>query len=185
MSLPTYESKKSSTKQTVLMKKLKDSQAPKRPVTSFLAFSAVERAKVQQYLGTRAGPEVTRELGRRWGLLSAEEKTAYEKTFREAKEKYNEEMKTYQPSEEFLQQKTELEAKAVMVSVKDYFAFLLSSWQEVHISSPSLSPSEIQDNIWLRWNSEVINKAPKKLKKVCDPLAPKKPLSGFFLFNYS
>ena len=101
-------------------------------------------------------------------------------------------MKTYQPSEEFLQQKAELEAKAASVpvkdgrSVEDYFAFLLSSWQAVQISTPDLSPREIQDSIWLRWNSEVSSNAPaktlKKLKKTRDPLAPKKPMSAYFLF---
>lgn len=174
------------------MKKLKDSTAPKRPITSFLAFSVVERVKVQEELGTRAGPEVSKELGRRWGLLAAEEKNVYETACKEAKEKYNEEMKTYQPSEEFLQQKAKLEAKAATASVKDgrsvedYFAFLLSSWQEVQISSPTLTPREIQDSIWLRWNSEISSaasaQAPKKLKKVRDPLAPKKPMSAYFLF---
>ena len=192
MSLHTYESKKSSTKQTITMKKLKDSQAPKRPVTSFLAFSAAERAKVKEELGTQAELEVARELGRRWGLLGAEQKAVYENTFKEAKEKYNEKMKSYQPSKEFLQLKAELEVKASTVSeksgrsVKDYFAFLQSSWQEVHIFSPSLSPKEIQDTIWLRWNSEITTQTPpkasKKLKKICDPLAPKKPLSAYFLF---
>ena len=192
MSHPTIDGKKSSTKPAVSMKKLKDSTAPKRPITSFLAFSAVERVKVQEELGTRAGPEVTKELGRRWGLLGAEEKNVYETTCKEAMEKYNEEMKTYQPSEEFLQQKAELEAKAATASVKDgrsvedYFAFLLSSWQAVQISTPDLSPREIQDSIWLRWNSEVSSNAPaktlKKLKKTRDPLAPKKPMSAYFLF---
>ena len=83
-----------------LPKKLKDSQAPKRPITSFIAFSISERPKVVADLGpTQSLAEIGKELGRRWAELDSESKAEYERVSKASKEKYEEEMKNYQPSE--------------------------------------------------------------------------------------
>ena len=92
-------------------RKLKDQAAPKRPVTAFLAFSMAERAKVQEELGTRDFKEVGRELGKRWARLDAAAKGPYELEGRMNKERFEEEMKNYKPSKEFLEEKAKLEGK--------------------------------------------------------------------------
>ena len=92
-------------------RKLKDQAAPKRPVTAFIAFSLAERAKVQEELGTRDFKEVARELGKRWARLDAAAKGPYELEGRRNKERFEEEMKNYKPSKEFLEEKAKLEGK--------------------------------------------------------------------------
>ena len=67
--------------------------------------------QVRGELGIRDTKEVARELGRRWSQLDASAKVPYELESRKTKEKYDEEMKTYQPSREFMDQKANLESK--------------------------------------------------------------------------
>ena len=56
--------------------------------------------------------EIGKELGRRWAQLDSESKAEYERASKASKEKFEEEMKNYRPSEEFLRKKAELEAKS-------------------------------------------------------------------------
>ena len=86
-------------------KKLKDGAAPKRPITAYIAFASAARAEVQEELGTRSVPEVARELGRRWVLLHADARAPYEQESKRAKERFEEEMRSYTPSDEFLARK--------------------------------------------------------------------------------
>jgi len=198
MSIPTFGAKK----QLGAQKKLKDSNAPKKPITSFIAFSMTERAKVQADLGTQAVAEVGKELGRRWGELDTESRAEYQITSNKDKERFAEAMKSYKPSEEFLQKKAEVEAKAATAMVtgpgmdsgrfEAYFTFLFTSWQQVHMAHPEYSGKDIQDMVWQHWvtskqasglpSAAHSSKQQKKPKKVRDPLAPKKPLSSYFLF---
>jgi high mobility group protein B3 len=204
MSIPQFGNKKPvGTRNPVLSKKLKDSQAPKRPISSFIAFSMTERAKIKEDLGTQSMAEVGKELGRRWGGLDAESKAVCDLASKQAKERFDEEMKSYRPSEEFLKKKAEMEAKkscsvaerpGVGVgarTVEAYFAFLFSSWRQELSDRPTQSAQDIQDLVWQRWNSTDTTdqqSAPdsvsrgKKPRKVRDPLAPKKPLSSYFLY---
>jgi len=188
-----------------LPKKLKDSNAPKRPITSFIAFSMSERPKIIADLGLQSLAEIGKELGRRWAQLDSETKAEYERASKASQEKFEEEMKNYRPSEEFLRKKAMLEAKSSEVptvslySPSNYFTFLFNTWREIHLSQPNLSAKDIQDQIWQRWISagnlegnetgEMISapgsKGMIKSKKARDPCAPKKPLSAYFLYMES
>jgi len=188
-----------------LSKKLKDSQAPKRPITSFIAFSISERPKIVADLGpTRSLAEIGKELGRRWAELDFESKAEYERASKASKEKFEEEMKNYRPSEEFLRKKAELEAKSGEVtsvslySPSKYFTFIFNTWREIHLSQPNLSAKDIQDQVWQRWisagnvqetetgdKSGPESKRRFKPKSKKDPMAPKKPMSAYFLYNES
>ena len=187
-----------------LSKKLKDSQAPKRPISSFIAFSVSERPKIIAELGPQSPAEIGKELGRRWAELDPESKAEYERVSKASKEKFEEEMKNYQPSEEFLRKKAEMEARAGEVTSSslytpsNYFTFLFNTWREIHLSQPNLSAKDIQDQVWQRWisggngqgtetgeKSGPGSKGSLKPKKARDPMAPKKPMSAYFLYNES
>ena len=63
--------------------------------------------------------------------------------------------------------------------MENYFTFLLSSWRKVSGENPNLGVKEVQETIWLQWSREEVgSKKVRKTKKVVDPAAPKKPLTG-------
>ena len=173
-------------------KKLKDEAAPKRPITAYIAFASAARAEVQEELGTRSVPEVARELGRRWALLPADARAPYEQESKRAKERFEEEMRSYTPSDEFLARKAAAAAAILAPPVEaaradeGYLAFLLGSWQAEHAARPGLSPKEVQEAVWQRWlagpGAGQAKPEVKKQKKVKDPNAPKKPPSSYLLY---
>lgn len=89
---------------TTKEKKVKDRNKPKRGKSSYLFFCDDERAKIKEEGVITETKEVTRELGARWKALNASNKkkdmdlvASYVKKAGEAKEKYEEEMKSYEP----------------------------------------------------------------------------------------
>ena len=119
----------------------KDPEAPKRGLSAFFLFCAKERAEVQKELSSCSGAEVTKELGKRWATLEPEAKKEFELASMKDKERYEEDMKSYKPSETFLKRKAEYEAKVKLPTsvvtdlplnpVEDYFTFLLLNWRQV------------------------------------------------------
>tara|TARA_B100000497_G_scaffold9339_1_gene10167 strand:- start:653 stop:1513 length:861 start_codon:yes stop_codon:yes gene_type:complete len=86
----------------------KDPNAPKKPKSSYLCFCEVNRKKVQQDLGADTKvTEITKELGNRWNALKENPKKAtelkkYEKMAGEDRARYEDEMSSYVPTEEFV-----------------------------------------------------------------------------------
>jgi hypothetical protein len=190
-------------------KVVKDPEAPKKPLPAYIIFSKQERMKIVSDLGNLSMGEVAKELGKRWNGLDAESKAEFEAASNEDKERYKEEMKSYKPSEEFLRKKAEKKNSLAPVlvaapgpgeeslggySVEAYFAFLFSNWSRVRDSHPTESPKLIQEQIWEQWRSTggslergtlAVTKKEKKVKKVRDPLAPKRPVTAYILFANS
>jgi len=177
----------------------KDPDAPKRFLSPFFLYCAKERAEVQKELSSCNGAEVTKELGKRWADLEPEAKKEFELASMMDKERYEEDMKSYKPSENFLKRKAEYEAKAKLPTpvvadrllnpVEDYFTFLLLNWRQVHLANQGYSGRQTQDEVWRAWQARGQTGAStegatsaKKVKAAKDPLAPKKPPSAFFLF---
>jgi len=180
----------------------KDPDAPKRPLSAYFLFCAKERTEVQKELSSCNGAEVTKELGKRWALLDPEAKKAFEEASKRDKERYEEDMKSYKPSEKFLKRKAEYETKAKLPNpvvaerptnpVEDYFTFLLLNWRQVHLANQGFSGGQTQEEVWRVWqaqrntgiSAEGNSNAKKvgKVKAAKDPLAPKKPPSAYFLF---
>merc|ERR1712181_175819 len=141
--------------------------------------------------------QVMTELGKRWGALDTDEKAVYELESKKEKERYEEEMKVYQPSEEFLKKKANLESSKAGCSsqqqTEEYFTFLLMHWRQVAHSKPTNSGWETQEEVWQMWlaqgspmeeghrtNAESKTKKQKKASR--DPREPKRPPSSFILF---
>ena len=76
-------------------------------MSSFFQFGDEERPRVREKLGNISVGEVGKELGRRWAVLDKDRKGRYETIHMEAKARYEEEMKSYQPSQQFLEKKAE------------------------------------------------------------------------------
>lgn len=85
-------------------KKLKDPEAPKRPMTSFLFFCKENRLRVREENPELEPKNITKQLGVEWKSLDADGKEKYEKMAEKAKKKYDKEMKRYvRPSDEELE----------------------------------------------------------------------------------
>ena len=123
-------------------KKLKDQDAPKRPLNPYMMFCSQEREKVQEEIGSKNMGQVNAELSKRWAALEVEVKSGFQLESNKRKEKFEEELKSYKPSDAFLKRKAEFEAKdatdskAKKLKDKDapkmarnaYIIFSRSSW---------------------------------------------------------
>jgi len=178
-------------------KVMKDPAAPRRPMTPFLVFAKEERRKVLGEMGNIAMGEVSKEIGKRWGVLAKNEKERYEAAYLEDKARYGEEMKSYQPSQQFLDMRARQESMNKMKggdgdrtdgeSMVNYFTFLMSNWSRISAETPGLGGKEVQEMAWVQWSrGQTVGggmKKPKKEKRMVDPAAPKKPPTAFFLFQ--
>merc|ERR1719228_2693168 len=94
-------------------------------------------------------------------------------------------MRNYQPSQQFLDMKTkhDMLKKDTDGGLEKYFTFLSSEWRRIKEDNPEFGVKEVQESAWMEWTKgkEVLRE--KKVKKVVDPAAPKKPLTAFFLFQ--
>ena len=133
-------SKSSKPKKTVF-NVLKDPEAPKRPLSRYLVFAREEREKVVAEMGEMPVGAVWKEMDRRWGLLDQQSKERFETAYQKDKTRYEEEMKNYQPSQEFLELKAKsLKEQATMMSetgVDEYFSIVLSSWGKDNGENPN------------------------------------------------
>ena len=132
-------------------KPLKDPEAPKKPLSSFIHFCMKERSNVQKELlntdrllnCNTVSAKVTKELGKRWATLDSEMRKVYEEASLKDRKRYEMEKKMYNPSKEFLKKKAEFEGAPKFSSIKspipkatetvadhfeDYFNFLHINW---------------------------------------------------------
>jgi len=150
----------------------KDPNAPKRPITPYFFFVKEVTVVVRDELSkdpTISGSlttAVAKECGRRWHALSEEEKKKYHMMYKKDVGRYNEEMLSYTPSEEFkekvkmakLKHDTTVNklhsnvAARVPHMVRAYFDYLSSTWSIIAASNPRLSPQQVQEEVWRRWS---------------------------------
>ena len=67
---------------------------PKKPHSSYLLFSKEERLKVRNENPDFSNVECAKELGRRWKVVSPEEKLRFQQLADLARQKYDQEMAT-------------------------------------------------------------------------------------------
>lgn len=78
----------------------KDPNRPKRPQSAYFLWLGENRSRIKEELGQDAKvTEVSKEAGKQWKLVTAEEKAPFEETSNTEKQRYKTEMETYQPSE--------------------------------------------------------------------------------------
>ena len=183
----TTETPSSKTKSKKVRKALKDPAAPKKPLSAYLLFSQEVRPIVIAELGNLAVGDIMKEVAKRWSVVDNVTKEKYEKAHELDKQRYDSEVKSYCPSDEFLAKQAMYKVNAVSnmdvkKGIAEYFAFLNEHWRNVAKECKDSSPKEVQDRVWNMWNNNS-EKSKKKSKKVRDPQEPKRPLSAFFLFQ--
>jgi len=88
------------------VKKLKDPDAPKRAMTSYIAFYKENASTIKSKYGVSSAPEVSKKAGELWTNLTPREKVKYEKIASKDKQRYEEEKNAYRtPSQEEIKQK--------------------------------------------------------------------------------
>jgi len=153
----------------------KDPSAPKMPKRPFIYFSMEVSKDVREELSkdpTFMGNEVNfqqqgkiaKACGEKWKALSEIEKEKYQKMYKEDIKRYQEEMRSYTPSPEYLEKVERARLKNSVASnhdkdfakvpymVRAYFEYLTSTWSRIAASNPRLNPREVQEEVWRRWS---------------------------------
>ena len=73
------------------LKNKREDTGPKRPLSSYMYFCQSEREVIKKDHPNMGGKEVTTELGKRWKLLTPDQKTPFEKKQKQDKERYENE----------------------------------------------------------------------------------------------
>jgi len=81
----------------------KDPNKPKRPQSSYFLWLGENRSRIKDELVAKKEsakvPDVAKEAGRQWKLVGADEKAPFEEKATVEKQRYKEEMQTYEPQE--------------------------------------------------------------------------------------
>ena len=158
-------------KQTV-EKKLKDENAPKKPMSAYMFFSAKKRPEIREAQPELKMTEVAKVLGERWKEASPESKAKYSKKADKDKERYNVEMETYiRPSDEVLigqkgnqkkkrsnrvtSEKNSPKCEGLPKCAKSsYQFFCFSKRNEVKESFPHYKMSEVSKELSRMWKED-------------------------------
>ena len=81
-------------------KKTLDPDEPKKPLSSFMIFLAEQKDEVKREQPSLGPKDVSREVGRRWGLLEREEKQVYQERYNSMLLAYKEDLATYRVRKE-------------------------------------------------------------------------------------
>ena len=100
------------------VKKVKDPNAPKRPLSAYMIFSADHRATVAAELAGQPVTAVAKALGARWKELDADGKKPFEERAAELKAEYVRAMEAYVPPEGFEAPVTKTKTKARATKAK-------------------------------------------------------------------
>ena len=81
-------------------KKTRDPDEPKKPLSSFMIFLAEKKDEVKREQPSLGPRDVSREVGRRWGLLEREEKQVYQERYNGMLVAYKVDLATYRVRKE-------------------------------------------------------------------------------------
>jgi hypothetical protein len=79
-------------------KKVKDPNAPKRPLSAYFLFMNVARPQVKKENPDFKIGDIAKEMGKMWGVITPAEKSKYEKEAAGAKKKWEAEKAAYEQS---------------------------------------------------------------------------------------
>jgi hypothetical protein len=155
-------------------KRPKDPNAPKRPKSSYLFFCEDKRDLVKEAEPDLKATEVTSKLGQLWKALSDKQKQKYVKKAEQAKEHYNDEMKSYvRPSDEELAKLEESKPKrkgskgskgkrkesgAPKRPMTAFLLFSMEKREEVKADNPELKGTDISKELGRMWKDDFADK---------------------------
>ena len=79
------------------VKKVKDTNAPKRPISAYFLWCGEERKTIKEEQGNLSTPLMAKELGKRWISVGPQTRARFQNLADMEKEKYKVAMKNYSP----------------------------------------------------------------------------------------
>jgi len=152
--------------------KPKDSNAPKKPLTSFFLFAAQERPKVKAANPEKSTTEVAKAIGVKWAAMSEDEKSPFVSEAKRTKNEWDRAMAAYQLTDECKEHEARvrdwaLMKESAMPKVKlpskpkdknrppkpatSYFLFAKEIREGVTKANPTAKITEIAKLIGARW----------------------------------
>jgi len=128
-------------------KKEKDPAAPKRPKSSYILFCVDKREEVKKKNPSMSAKEITSKLAEMWNSYNDKQKKKYVDQASKDKERYQEEMNDYVPSEGF-EKKDKKKQKRVP---SGYILFCQDKREEVKTENPEMKATEITSELGRLW----------------------------------
>ena len=158
LELATNFIKKNSPKTTP---KKKDPNAPKKPTNAYMIFAKEERQKIQKDSEITESKDLIKEIARRWNEEKEKESKVfkkYTKQLEEDKKKYEKEMETYVPSDDYESPKKKKSPKkdpnAPKKPTNAYMIFASEERQKIQKDSGITDSKDLMKEIARRWNQE-------------------------------
>ena len=130
-------------------KKEKDPAAPKRPKSSYIIFCGAKRDEIKKKNPEMKATEITSKLGEIWQSLNDKQKKKYVDEAGKDKERYEEEMNEYVPSEGF-EKKGKKKSKAKRAP-SGYIIFCQDKREEIKSENPEMKATEITKELGRQW----------------------------------
>merc|ERR1711939_389480 len=142
--------------------KMKDTNAPRRPLTGYMRFIATIRAEVEAETGLN-GIKVTPHLSARWNALSDDEKDTFNQQFKKEMAKHKKLMTAYKKTPAYKEFQQKKKAKKFGKKPKDknapkrpstaFFIFANEIRDSVRSDNPDASIGEIGKILGQQWNA--------------------------------
>jgi len=130
-------------------KKEKDPAAPKRPKSSYIIFCGAKRDEIKKKNPEMKATQITSKLGEMWQSLNDKQKKKYVDEAGKDKERYEEEMNEYVPSEGF-EKKGKKKSKAKRAP-SGYIIFCQDKREEIKSENPEMKTTEITKELGRQW----------------------------------
>eukprot|EP00743_Colponemidia_sp_Colp-15_P001791 GILK01001955.1.p1 GENE.GILK01001955.1~~GILK01001955.1.p1 ORF type:complete len:177 (+),score=34.17 GILK01001955.1:82-612(+) len=131
----------------------KHPKAPKRALSAYMIFGKAVRPEIIAQVGDVHVTEIMREIGRRWGAMSEEEKQPYELKAQEDKQRYAGEMSTYDGPMTVQTRRGKKDPNMPKRAMSAYMYFAEEIRPEVKRTFPDLPVTEVMKEIARRWQA--------------------------------
>ena len=141
------------TKQSITLKKVKDPDAPKRAKTSYIFFCIKKRDEIMKENPNMSAKEIIKELGIVWRDLPDNKKAPFVKLAEKDKERYEMEMKNYEPPDLGFVETKKKKAKrnGPKRSLTAYIFFCKEHRDTLKNENPNWTTKEITSGLGKRW----------------------------------
>ena len=131
--------------------KKKDPNAPKKARSSYIWYCADVRESVKAKNPEMKTPDLSREMGKMWKSLTAKQKKKYEKKAQEDRERYENEMKSYEPPENYPAKKKSKKKDGPKRPLTSYMLFCQEKRVQLKQDNPEMKSTEIVKEMGRAW----------------------------------
>ena len=137
-------------------KRKKDPNAPKKWKTGYILFCVDQREKLKTQDQSLSATEITSKLGSMWKSLSEKEKAKYEALSKKDKARYENDMSSYTPSAEFVEekqssQKSKKDRTGPKRPLSSYMYYCQDNREIVKSQNPNMNGKEITTELGKLW----------------------------------